>query len=267
MRISLFSQSLFSLSLSEAISATSQIGFPAIELACTAPHFDLETARRKPERIADRIRGAGLAVSALSLFNCFTDPDRLDEQLEAVETCIRLAPLFGTDLLKLTPGPPASADATEQHWQCLDRALHRLVPLARHAGVRLAFETHMRQLADTLASSRRLLDMAPDDAVGVTVDFSNLSFAGEKMPEVIPAFGGRIYHTHVKNGSVDPDGGWHFGALDEGLTDYPEVLALLRDAGYDGYLSLECLADGARERPIETARRDLGILKKWVEIF
>ena len=49
MKASLFSQSLFAFDLSEAIAATTRISFPAIELACTSPHFDLRTARNEPE--------------------------------------------------------------------------------------------------------------------------------------------------------------------------------------------------------------------------
>jgi sugar phosphate isomerase/epimerase len=260
MKIALFSQSLFSLDLAEAIATTARIGFSAIELACTSPHFDIETARREPDRVAGQVRDAGLTVAALSLFTRFTDPECLDDQVDAAGIYIRLAPLFGTKLLKLTPGPPASATATAEHWHTLSAAVDRLVPLARGAGVRLAFETHMRQLTDTSASSQRLLALAPTDAVGLTVDFSNLSFAGEKMADVVRALKDRMLHTHVKNGYVDPQGGWHFQALDEGLTDYAEVLTLLRAADYEGYLAIECLGEDARREPVETARRDLEIL-------
>ena len=66
MRLALFSQSLFALSLDEAIDATAALEFPAIELACIAPHLDLPDARRDAPRVARRIRDAGLRVSALS---------------------------------------------------------------------------------------------------------------------------------------------------------------------------------------------------------
>ncbi len=56
MNLSLFSQSLFTLSLKQAIEATAQIGFPAIELACTAPHFDLDMAIQQPQKIARQIQ-------------------------------------------------------------------------------------------------------------------------------------------------------------------------------------------------------------------
>ncbi len=264
MKTSLFSQSLFALSLDEAIVSTAEIGFGAIELGCCRPHFDVSQARRDPEGVAEGIERAGLAVSALSLFNNFTDPDGLDEQLRAAETFIRLAPVFKTKVVKLTPGPPGSAAATSTHWQRLEHAISRLVPVAREVDVVLAFETHMRQLTDTLASSVRLLEMTPPDAVGLTVDFSNLAFAGEHMAEVIPTVIERTYHTHLKNGYVDSAGDWHFQALDEGLTDYGMALRMLRQGGYDGYLSIECLGPEAQRHPVETARRDLEILEQYL---
>ena len=264
MKIALFSQSLFALSLEDAIRTTAEVGFEAIELACVEPHLDHDTAVKHPAAIARQIRDAGLNVAALSLFNNFTEPADA-HQVEMAKAFIALAPLFQTKLLKLTPGPPASRDAEERQWHHLADALDELVPAARKTGVRLAFETHMRQLTDTLASSERFLALAPADCVGLTVDFSNLSFAGEDMSQVISRLGSRIYHTHVKNGWVDAQGRWHFGPLDTGLTDYARVLSLLQAAGYGGYLSIECLGPDARTDPAGTARRDLARLQRYLQ--
>jgi sugar phosphate isomerase/epimerase len=263
MKVSLFSQSLFALPLTEAIETTARIGFPAIELACAKPHFDM--ALEDPKRVAEHIQEAGLQVSALSLFNSFTDGERLDDQVEEAETYIRLAPLFQTEVLKMTPGSPGSAEATEEHWRFLGIALERLLPVAEKVGVCLAFETHMRQLTDTLAGAKRLLEMAKTDLVGLTVDFSNLMFAGENMREVVSTLQGHIYNTHLKNGTVGENGSWRFNSLDDGLTDYLEVLSLLRDTDYTGYLTIECLSPDAREQPAETAERDLDILRHYLE--
>ena len=123
MRISLFSHSLFALSLAEAIRTTADISFHAIELACTKPHLDYETALENPEGVAEQIRNASLAVSALSLFNSFTEQADLRNQVKMAGTFIALAPLFDTKLIKMTPGLPASRDAEEKHWQCLAEAV------------------------------------------------------------------------------------------------------------------------------------------------
>ncbi len=264
MRISLFSQSLFALPLDEAIEAVLTAGYSAVELACIAPHLDLDTAKRSPGEVAAHMRRRRIAVSALSLFSSFTAEACIEQEVEAAASFIRLAPVFETSIVKLTPGPPGSRDARPEHWERLARALRELTPVAAEYGVRLAVETHMRQLTDTLESSKRLLELAPTDAVGLTVDFSNMAFAGENQAAVVRELGRRTYNTHIKNGFVEPDGSWRFGALDRGLTDYAYVLLMLRDSGYDGYLTVECLGSDARMRPLETAKRDLSILQGYL---
>ena len=264
MKVSLFSQSLFALDLHAAIDATAEAGYTAIELACRPPHLDLSATEQTAEEAATHVRKAGLEVAALSLFNDFTSPASLFAQIKQAESGIRLASVFDTDIVKLTPGPPGSADAHENAWGNLQSALDLLVPVARRSGVKLAFETHMRQLTDTVASAERLLSIAPVGTVGLTVDFSNLSFAGETISDAFARIGNRILHAHVKNGTIAPDGSWRFGPLDQGLTDYTEVVALLRKMGYEGYLSVECLGPDAKSDPIATATRDRTILESYL---
>ncbi|MEK7399522.1 MAG: sugar phosphate isomerase/epimerase [Candidatus Poribacteria bacterium] len=260
-KISLFSQSLFSLSLTEAIKTTADIGFPAIELACMKPHFDIDMS---PDRVAEQIHNAGLDVSALSLFNNFTDRSQLNNQIDKAMAYIKMATLFNTKVIKMTPGPPDSATATEDNWRCLEIALRQLVPVAEEVGVCLAFETHMRQLTDTLSGAKRLLEITSSNAVGLTVDFSNMSFAGESMTDVISKLSGRMYNTHLKNGTIGKDGSWHFKSLDDGLTNYLIVLSLLRNINYNGYLTIECLSAYAMKNPYENAKNDLGILMDYL---
>lgn len=263
MRISLFSQSLFALDLPDAIAATARAGYSAVELAAAAPHFALELARTRADEVADEMRRAGLTVAALSLFNPgLSQPDAVEAEVEAAIAFIRTAPAFETRLVKLTPGQPGSAEASKAHWRCLASALERLIPVAQECNVRLAVETHMRQLTDTLASSQRLLEMVPDETVGLTLDFLNLASAGEDVAAVIRLLAPRTYHCHAKNGYQDDDGGWHFQALDEGWLDYAKVLAVLAETDYGGFISVECLGADAREQPFETARRDLTIMQR-----
>ncbi len=263
MRVSLFSQSLFALPLTEAIALSVRAGYSAIEIACVAPHLDVGATSDQAEELATHIRSCAIDTAALSLFNDFTTMRTLQQQISTAANFIRMAPIFNTEIVKLTPGPPASASATDDHWRCLADALSELIPVAEEIGVRLAFETHMWQLTDTLGSTQILLDMAPSASVGVTLDFSNMSFAGENMADVVSSFGNRILHTHVKNGHIEHDGSWSFTPLDVGVTDYLSVLPILHSSGYDGYLSVECLQPEAASDPVGTVRRDLSILRAW----
>jgi fructoselysine 3-epimerase len=268
MKTSLFSQSLYALPLGEAIEATARAGYEAIEIACARPHFEPASTQAENEQNAAKwsraIRSAGLRVSALSLFTELSKTETLQAQLARALGLIRLCPIFDTLLVKVTPGGPASAAAAQSNWDCLARGLEALTREARALGIRLAFETHMRQLTDTLAGSLRLVKLADKATVGLTVDYSNLAFAGERFPEAATALLPHTFHTHVKNGTIDAQGGWHFGPLDQGLTDYRKVLPALKDSGYQGYLSVECLGKDAQEKPRETIARDLEILRRFL---
>ena len=267
MTASLFSEILNELPVAEAIAATARLGYPAIELLCAAPHLDHTRARRDTEAVAARIRDSGLTVSALSLHNSFTEPTGLAEQLRIVRTFIELAPAFGTRLLQLDPGRPSARHAEPEHWHCLGRALRELAAMARDTGVRLAFHTTMRQITDTLAGTERFLERAPEDCVGVTADFANLRINGDDPEQVIARLGGRIYHTHIKNGKVAADGAWLFSRLDRGLLDYTELLPWLHAAGYRGYLSIESIGRNARKYPAPEAARAAGTDLKLLRAY
>ncbi len=264
MKISIFSQSLFALPLEEAIPAAGDIGFEAFELACTRPHFTLEMACDEPSIYSDLIEKCGMKCSALSLFTQLTDPATVKDNIESSKTFIRLAPVFDTKIIKVTPGGPGSADATEENWKTCVEATKELVEVAEEVGVKLAYETHMRQLTDTLASSMRFLELVDSKTVGLTVDYSNMAFAGDDVVQCAKEFYKYTFNTHIKNGYIDDDGGWHFQELDKGLTDYRAVLKVLADNNYDGYLTIECLGPDAKEKPKETAARDFNLLKGLV---
>jgi inosose dehydratase len=264
MEISLFTQSLFTLDLEEAILGASSIGYSAIELACAKPHLDYDVALSDIDGIAELIRDLDLEVAALSMFNEFSNRDDIEDEIERVEAFIDFAKILGTDVIKLTPGKPASESATEENWRCLGRAVDRLEPAARRARIRLAFETHMGQLTDNLVSTKQFVEMFSSSQVGLTVDFYNLAFSGGKAEEAVEALAKFIYHTHVKNGTVDAGGNPVFGRLDEGIVDYPMVIEMLDEIDYGGYLSIECLGPGARSAPLDTANRDLEILEGYL---
>ncbi|MBU7004950.1 MAG: sugar phosphate isomerase/epimerase [Theionarchaea archaeon] len=266
MEISLFTQSLFPLNLEEAIIGASSIGYSAIELACAKPHLDNDAAVRDIDGIAELIRGFGLEVAALSMFNEFTSSDTLEVEIGIVDSFIEYAKVLGTDVIKLTPGKPASASTTEENWRCLGRAIDHLEPAARRAGIKLAFETHMGQTTDTLHSTEQFLEKFASPEVGLTLDFYNLAFSGGDLVEVVESLAEYTYHTHVKNGSVVAGSNPIFGRLDVGIVDYPKVIEMLDDIEYGGYLSIECLGPDARAAPLDTAKRDLEVLEGYLEM-
>ncbi len=169
-------------------------------------------------------------------------------------------------------------------WMDLDRAfdimclsLTEVTGHARACGVGYAVELHNALTArpDYLV---KLLDRFGPDELGVNFDTGNAFLAGNDPVEYLKQIAERVIHVHVKDipesqrherGKVT---GTRVGvAAGEGLIDLPGIVKVLRNAGYDGVLSVECdtldqatrsrrylqdLIDDEGKRCQDTIRRD-----------
>jgi protein FrlC len=244
---SLFSTSLTALGLREAIQATAEAGYDAIELGCFAPHLTLEVAETRGVEVREWLAEANLPVSALSLTVEYTAEDEATWAANVDETLrfIRLCQAFGTRLVKTMPGRPGSAQATDGHRRQYRWAMDLLVPEAKAVGVQLAVETHLNHLSDSIATAARCLDGYDPDVLGVNLDFCNVHTCGENALDAIDRFRGRILLTHVKDSLFTTASG-EYVPLGHGKMDYPPIIRRLREVGYDGYLSVECLYPQAK---------------------
>jgi sugar phosphate isomerase/epimerase len=111
-----------------------------------------------------------------------------------------------------------------------------------------------------------VLDAVPDPRLGLTLDTGNFYWSGQPLTElyrIYARFAPRVRHTHVKSIAYPPEErerrretGWKYGEyaspLARGDIDFPRVVKLLRDAGYDGSLTIENESFGrfpAADRP------------------
>lgn len=264
MKTSIFSTSLTALDLREAIRVAAKVGYDAIELGCFAPHLTLEMAETRGDEVGAWLREAGLAVSALSLDVSYTAEDETSWCANVEETCrfIELCEKFGTRLMKIMPGPPGSGEATEEHWARFRRAMEIVVPVAEAAGIRLALETHLNHLSDSIESTARCLECGPSEVLGVNLDFCNVRTCHESPLDALERFRGRIYLTHIKDSLFDLASG-EYVPMGQGKMDYPPIIVRLREVGYDGYLSVECLYLWAkRDDPRAAIAHDLGVVRE-----
>ena len=102
--------------------------------------------------------------------------------------------------------------------------------------VKVVLETHDafslgRQVAELLA-------VADSPDVGSLWDVHHPYRQGEPLQETMGHLRNTLMHTHFKDSAVEGDK-HHYTLLGEGSVPVAEALQLLRDEGYDGYLSLE----------------------------
>ncbi len=150
------------------------------------------------------------------------------------------------------PKPGLIADALKQFaadW-------NPILDTARDCGVRFACEVHPGQLAFDLYSAELVLDALDSrEEFGFTFDPSHLHWQGVEPVEFLRRFADRIYHVHVKDAQLtlngragilggywpsgDPRSGWQFRSPGHGGVDWPNILRVLNEIGYDGPLSVD----------------------------
>jgi inosose dehydratase len=140
-----------------------------------------------------------------------------------------------------------------------DEYADRLTRFARHTlahGVRLAYHHHMGAYVEAPGDVDELMARVGDE-VGLLFDTGHMTFAGGDAVAMLRRHVKRVCHVHCKD--VRPEvirlarnGNWSFlqsvinGAFTvpgDGVIDFPAVVALLREHGYEGWLVVEAEQD------------------------
>ena len=135
----------------------------------------------------------------------------------------------------------------------------RLTEFARHTlsrGVRLAYHHHMGAYCETPEDVDRLMENVGDE-VGLLFDSGHMTFAGGDAVQMLKKHVARVCHVHCKD--VRPDviklarnRNWSFlesvinGAFTvpgDGTVDFPALMGILRESGYEGWLVVEAEQD------------------------
>ena len=117
----------------------------------------------------------------------------------------------------------------------LSEVLTDLAHYGNHVGALLAAETG----SESGPELARLMDRLPEGLIGVDLNPGNLAASGFSAIEAVEVLGPRILHVHATDGFCDRSarrGGCV--ALGSGETDYPTLLGMLAEYGYQGYFTI-----------------------------
>jgi inosose dehydratase len=145
---------------------------------------------------------------------------------------------------------------TSAQW---DAYADRLTQFAKHTlshGVRVAYHHHMGAYVEAPADVDELMKRVGPE-VGLLFDSGHMTFAGGDAVEMLKKHAARVCHVHCKD--VRPDviklarnRNWSFlesvinGAFTvpgDGAVDFPALMAILRESGYEGWLVVEAEQD------------------------
>ena len=141
----------------------------------------------------------------------------------------------------LTDGPPIDEEAL---WANLEYFLHKVLPVAEKAGVKLSMHPDdpplspirgVGRIMRSVLNYQRLIDLIPSPANTITLCQGNFTLMTDDLPAVIRKFGKNISFVHFRDVRGVPEKfheTWH----DAGQTDMLACMKAYRDIGFDGVL-------------------------------
>ena len=231
----------FQMGVEDGIRKAAEIGADGFQIYCIdrvggesgiGPRTMDSSARREFKAF---VADTGLVISALCADRGlgFLDPKTNKDVVERSKECVDFAVDLGTNVLTTHVGT-IPEDESRPEWKIGIEALTELSSYAESRGVLFASETGPES-AETM---KRFLDKIPTKAIRVNYDPANLIMWGFEHLGGVDVLKDYIVHTHAKDG-VLTDGKPQEVPLGEGSVDFPEYLARLDAAGYDGFLTIE----------------------------
>jgi sugar phosphate isomerase/epimerase len=203
-----------------------------------------------------KARACGLEIPSLAAYIDSSNAVLIDEHCRA-------AAAIGARNVRVGPGAydAQRGDYPAQLAEARARYADVAALAARH-GVRAVIETHMGLLTPTVLATLRVLEGLDPRHVGIMWDPGNQVYEGREVyPMALEAAGPYLAEVHAKNATwtvSDTALGrtrWKpaMAPLRAGQVDWPEVIAALQRAGYDGWIMFE---DFSTERPLDERLAD-----------
>lgn len=191
-----------------------------------------------------------------SHFNSLDEEVR-QKEIEAIKKVIDYCDYLGAKYIRIYGGnlKAGETDNIELKRERLIQSLRYLGDIAADKGVTLAVENHFNTMAVSAKQTAELIRDINHKAVRILYDQPNLSFTGnEEYEDAIRVQQRYVCYMHVKDFVFKEDRTFvssdvarpkeeernvYTRIVGEGIIKWPEILRMVKEHGYDGWLSLE----------------------------
>jgi sugar phosphate isomerase/epimerase len=194
----------------------------------------------------------GLTLAVYSIGNDFFQPEAeaRAKELDGVKHGVDVANELGVNVLRVFSGSHREGYTLEQGIDWVLDGLSASADYALQHGVTLALENH-GLVAGRSDQVRGIIEHVNSPALRANLDTGNFLLVGQNPTEAVRELAPLAALVHLKDfRHADPNQTVHvYKALDgtpftgavtgQGMVDLPAVVSLLRENGYDGWLSLE----------------------------
>jgi sugar phosphate isomerase/epimerase len=239
-----------------AVQTAAQLGAKAVEIDARGEIRPQELSQTAVRQIRKVLDDYDLRVSAVGFFtrrgyNVLSD---LDRRIQATRQAMEMAQKLGAAAVVNHVGRvPEQREGPE--WDLLLETLRDLGQYGQRVGVTLASRTGSES-GESLAV---VIDALPEGAIGVDLDPGSLLVNGFSASEATRRLARHIVAVHARDAVHDlaQRRGVEV-ALGDGSVDFPEILGILEQVGYRGYLTVQ--RESATE-PLPELRREIDYLR------
>lgn len=251
--------------LSEVMSRAAEYGYQGVELRLVDGEViraDLEASARKD--IVRLARASGVTVIGVGASTRFAMPDpgeRARQEAELIRY-LELAADLEAPIVRTFGGENSlAADTAAQY---VAESLERVASRAIELGVHVLLETHDAFSASSAVM--RVMARVPSPAIGALWDTHHPYRMGESAEQSYAALAPRLRHVHIKDARRDGDR-WQLVPLGDGEVPVRDVLALLRQNAYDGWITVEWERKWHPEiAPADVALpQHIAVLREWLQ--
>jgi sugar phosphate isomerase/epimerase len=203
-------------------------------------------------QVKKQLADAGLKLAVYSIGNDFFQPDATAraEVLAELKHGVDVANQLGVNLMRVFSGSHKEGYKLEDGMGWIIEGLTAGAAYAQQHSVTLALENH-GLMAGRSDQVRDIINKVGSPALRANLDTGNFLLVGQNPVDAAKELGRLVALVHLKDfrlaGPADTvhvyrglDGTGYTGTVTgEGMVDLPQVNAILRSAGYEGWLSLE----------------------------
>jgi len=222
----------------------------------------------------EALKETGLPCPIFSVAQNFakTSPEEREKQLGKIKFGVDEAGHFGAGVVRVFAGDVAEGITFDQARGWIIEGLAKASTYAEEHGVKLALENH-GSLAGRGEQVRGIIEdvraLAGNSALGANPDTGNFLLVNQPSHEAIREVARYANMVHFKDFKRDPEG--IYGALNgerysgtaigEGMVDLHACIAALKEAGFDGWLSMEYEGE---EDPLTAVPRSLANARRYI---
>lgn len=222
-------------SLRTTLARLSNLGYSSIELAGEPEQYPMEETRKLLQEYQIRCWGT-VTIQTGDRDLTAADPEQRRRTINYMKDVVSMAAELGGEIVTVVPGrvgkivPSASP---EEEWQWVVGGLREVAAFAKERNIRVGleplnrFETHFLNRTD---QTLMLADEVGFDC-GITFDPFHLALEERDLYAALRACKGRVVDFHVADHNRLAAG--------DGSFDWPKILAVLAETGYDGALAFE----------------------------